>query len=220
MRSNEKQALAVLLLAVVLGGFATMGNAQETTVRQVTLQDVALNLARMKANESSLNPRRNPDGEAIWHTTWIVAGGPTATLRQLYRAQRRLSSRVTGVRDERIVGNVTWSRDLQWNQEEPPRWSEVTGLPWDGVWSRFWERTREWAMNRVTQHVHGNVTRPCRGEPYAWGGTRGAAKRDMRSMALRNADRISRGLDPFVQLSCGHTINIFLGLPPDVPGDG
>lgn len=170
------------------------------------IRDVELNLARVTWNEAGLDSPS--DMNAIWHTQWTVAGGRRASPRAVLRAQQQLSSRATGVRTA-AHGNARWSSQLAWSDDEPPGWREIVRAPW-ALFRARWRTLRRDAGALVRAHFAGDVTRACRGRPYAWGGANGL---DDRFIARRNAARIASGRAPLVPLDCGDTQNVFFGLP-------
>ena len=177
------------------------------------LEEVKLNVAALAWNEASA--AATPDeARAIFHTQWTVAGGTRATPEDVLDAQRRLSGRVTQVREPREVGNERWSRHLRWNNERPAGW-HFTGLPWAPRFERHWRRVRTRVDRWVDNHFAGAIVRQCQGTPMGWGGP----GLDDHHLEARNERRTSRGLAPFEILECGDTENNYFGIPPRQPDE-
>lgn len=132
-------------------------------------------------------------------------------------ALRRLAPRVSGMRRPTRWRQYWTSTLPEVAPEEPPRlWRECEDdrdRDCDGRWDRYrglWDRLQTHAALLLSSDYPPRV---CRGTPLAWG-CRDCG--DDIVMMRRNANRESRGLRPYVELSCAPGIeNRIWGLLPD-----
>lgn len=162
MRRPAHLALVVSLAALVAVQWVTLrtAGAQRRDVRR----ELALEVAKVAANEASLALVAPPDVALVHQVATARAEGPEAQLRWL----RQHSSCVTTTRpmsEAEARSNCRWSRHLADDDSEPADWPD--GLAW-GRFVQRWAQTRAYAWRLVTGRV---VHRPCRGVPFTWGGS-------------------------------------------------
>lgn len=170
------------------------------------LEEVKLNLAAVSWNEGTSDVTRD-EVRAIWQVQWSNAGGTRASVEDILRSQRALSSRVTQESEPRNIGNEVWTRHLRWNSVEPVGWNQNQ---WEPRYARKWDRHRAYIDRLIDRHLAGQPQRQCStGIPRGWGGP----EVDAGLLERRNARRVSRRLRPFAVLDCGSTRNVFFGVP-------
>jgi hypothetical protein len=201
-------------LAMVLGVLLCTNHASAQHV-DPAVDAVIMTLARQCVNESGFGSR--VDCSAIWQATTNITRGPDrVSAAALADAQYRLSPAIADSlrwilagEDTRSCerrnrwlthGNIRWSLNLGWNDDEPEGWTAENDVPWDRVVHR-WRSIRQWAYDRVIAYLdHRYRGVPvCHGFPITWG-MRGGG--DNRIMYARNERRVSVGLDPWVRLAC------------------
>jgi hypothetical protein len=189
--------ILVLAMALAIGWIAPRATSQHLELEG---DDAALALAVAKvcANESSLFSGSPADCALIWQTV-RRRGGETSATRLTWLSEH--SSCVLTDREmvgDEALGNCRWTRGLTATAEEPSGWPDH--------WS--WERASErWdAMRRLcTSFVARRRPRggwPCEEDPDTWGGRMDRAR----------AERI--GLVP---IECEGTINDGYRFPPRRP---
>lgn len=148
---------------------------------------LALAVAKVCANEASLEQARPADCALIWQTTRRHGRTPGARLAWL-RAHSScvLSERPLSARE--LLGNCVWSRHLSASEEAPQAWPEQI------AWPRYaprWRTMRAFARRLVAGAVPPGGW-PCTEDPFTWGGP------------MDHADAVASGLVP---LSCRGTLN-------------
>lgn len=153
-------ACVVLTYVLILRGWASAQTRAE--------RDLALAIAKVAANESSLSTIRPADVALIHQTAQTHGSTPRAQLRWL----RAHSSCVLGDRDLATLarpGNCAWTRTLTDSDARPEGWRQsYPHLRWARYVER-WRQVRIVARRLVTGAL---VMRPCPRAPWTWGSVR------------------------------------------------
>lgn len=192
---SEARILIWMLIILCVGGIAV---AQDVVPADVAAGDSAqeqerptrrglmLALAKVCANEVSLQNEHLQDCALIWQVTEGHSSTITGRLSWLQRHSRK----VLGDRHCPEGRNCQWSRNLEWNDEEPEGWIG----PWTDRQIGHWRNMRRYSANLVTGRER---FRPCDQRPYSWGSDADfeRARRQGRSIKRLNCiDTLNHGL--------------------------
>lgn len=132
------------------------------------VQELALAVAKVCANEAGLERPRPADCALIWQVTQGHGETPAAQLAWLRGHSRCvLGDTPPTARRLRGGGNCVWARNLTASDAEPDGWP--SRLAWEGRHAERWERKRAFCLRLVLGYV---TRRPCETTPQTWGGRR------------------------------------------------
>lgn len=157
--------LRTIWFAIVLI-FASPVSAQEEADLSDDERALALAVAQVCANESSLDDPRPADCALIWQATRRHGATAAERLSWLRHHSSCVLTERELTRRELVAGNCRWTRNLTDTDDQPEGW------PAHWVWENHSGR---WAAMRryCLQLVAGRVPRggfPCSEDPDTWGG--------------------------------------------------
>lgn len=168
-------AALLALYAAVLAGHVGAQAAPELTPAE---EELAHRVAKVAANEASLQRVRPAEVALIWQTTEHRAPTTLARIRWL-TAHSSCVLTDRPMTEAEAAGNCRWSRHLRRGGARPEGWPRH--LRWDRYRPR-WEQVQAFARALVSGRA---VMRPCPAPPFTWGG---------RTLDMRQA--LARGLRP------------------------